>query len=128
MVTVLALEKGWDLWGLVLAIIIGNSCAVIGNRFFAGKAHKGLRSFPALYSKERLKELLNYGIAAFISKSAIKIIGQSDLIIVGVFLSVADVREYSVGAMLVYYSATFIGLIGKHILPDYSKGQYQAAH
>ena len=116
-VTILALAMGWDLWGLVLAIIIGNICAVIGNRFFAGKVHRGLRSFPVLYSKERLKELLNYGIAAFISNSAVKIIGQSDLIIVGVFLNVADVREYNVGAMLVYYSATFIGLIGKTFFP-----------
>ena len=43
--------------------------------------------------------------------------GQSDLIIVGVFLSVADVREYNVGAMLVYYSATFIGIIGNTFFP-----------
>jgi len=116
--TVFVLQIGWGLWGLAFTIIAGNICAVIGNRIYAGRVHRGLRSFPFLYSKVRLGELFGYGIAAFISKAAIKIIGQSDLVIVGIFLSVADVREYSVGAMLVYYSATFIIIIGNTFFPD----------
>ncbi len=115
--TVYVLQMGWGLWGLAFTIIAGNICAVIGNRIYAGRVHAGLRSFPFLYSKERLGELFSYGSAAFISRAAIKIIGQSDLVIVGIFLSVSDVREYSVGAMLVYYSATFIVIIGTTFFP-----------
>jgi len=115
--TIYVLEMGWGLCGLVFAIIAGNVCAVIGNRIYAGKVHKGLKTFPFLYSKERLKELFSYGIAAFISNVALKIIGQSDLIIVGIFLSVAAVREYSVGAMIVYYSASSVAIIGTTFFP-----------
>ena len=116
--TIYVLHMGWGLWGLVFTIITGNVCAIIGNRIHAGRVHNGLRSFPFLYTRKRLGELFGYGFAAFISNAAIKIIGQSDLVIVGIFLSVADVREYSVGAMLVYYSGTFIALIGTTFFPS----------
>ncbi|SHJ57100.1 Membrane protein involved in the export of O-antigen and teichoic acid [Malonomonas rubra DSM 5091] len=115
--TIYALEVGWGLWGLVLAIIAGNICAVFGNRIFAGIIQQDLRTFPFLFSQERIKELLGYGLASFFTNAAVKIIGQSDLVIVGIFLAVADVREYNVGAMLVYYSATFIVIIGNTFFP-----------
>jgi len=102
---------------LVFAIIAGNLCAVVGNRIYAGRVHRGLRSFPFLYSRERLRELFSYGIAAFVTRAAIQIIGQSDLVIVGIFLSISDVREYSIGAMLVYYSSTFLSIIGTTLFP-----------
>jgi len=115
--TIYALYRGWGLWGLAGAIIIGNVVSVIGNRIYAGKIQSGLRSFPLLYSKKRLKEIFGYGFAAFISTAAVKIIGQSDLVIVGILLSVAEVREYSVGAMLIYYSATFVSIISRTFFP-----------
>lgn len=119
--TVYVLEMGWGLWGLVFAVIAGNVCAVIGNRIFAGRVHKGLRSFPFLYSKERLRELFGYGVPAAISNSAIKIIGQSNLILAGVMIGVASVREYNVGAMLILYTFVFIKLIGRTFFPSIQK-------
>ena len=116
--TVYALLAGWGLWGLAGSLIVSNFCAVIGNRFYAGRVHLGLRSFPFLYARNRLKELFGYGFASFITSAAVKIIGQSDLVIVGAVLSVSDVREYSVGAMLLYYSATFILLIRGTFFPS----------
>lgn len=115
--TVYVLEMGWGLWGLVFAVIAGNVCAVIGNRFFSGRVHAGLRSFPFLYSKGRLRELFGYGVPAFITSVAVKIINQTDLVIVGIILTVSSVREYSVGSMLVFYSSTFIGLICQTFFP-----------
>jgi O-antigen/teichoic acid export membrane protein len=117
-VTIYVLEKGWGLWGLVLAVIVGNLCAVVGNRIFAGKVHKGLRSFPFLFSRERLAELFGYGLPAAISNSALKIIGQSNLLIVGFILGVAAVREYNVGSMLILYTFVFIKLIGRTFFPS----------
>ncbi len=116
--TIYVLDKGWNLWGLVFVIIAGNFCAAAGNRISAGRIYPKLRTFPFLFSKERIKELLGYGIAAFCSNAAVKIIGQSDLVIVGVFLAVADVREYNVGAMLIYYSATFIVIVCRTFFPS----------
>lgn len=119
--TIYALEKGWGLWGLVVAVIAGNLCAVLGNRIYAGRVHNALRSFPFLYSKKRLGELFGYGIPAFITSAATKIAGQSSLVIVGILLSVSDVREYSVGGMIVLYSSTFIKIISRTFFPSIQK-------
>ena len=119
--TVYVLERGWGLWGLVTAVSIGNVCAVLGNRIYAGRVHEGLRSFPFFYSKVRLGELLRYGIPAAISNSSVKIIGQSDLVIVGLALSVSAVREYSVGSMIIIYSATFVRIINRTFFPSIQK-------
>lgn len=115
--TIYALHVGWGLWGLAGAMVLGNLFALMANRFFAGSIFSGLRSFPLLFSRNRMKELFGYGFYAFISSITVKIIGQSDLVIVGAFLSVAAVREYSVGAMLVFYSAPFLSLIGNTFFP-----------
>ena len=119
--TVYVLEMGWGLWGLVAAVIAGNMCAVIGNRIYAGKVHKGMRSFPLLYSKKRFSELFGYGIPAAISNASLKIIGQSDLVIVGLALSVSAVREYNVGAMLILYTGTFLRIINRTFFPSIQK-------
>ena len=119
--TIYVLENGWGLWGLVVAVLCGNVCAVFCNRIYAGRVHELLRSFPFLYSRERLGELFGYGIPAAISNSAIKIIGQSNLVIVGLILGVASVREYNVGAMLILYTFTFIKLIGRTFFPSIQK-------
>jgi O-antigen/teichoic acid export membrane protein len=115
--TVFALHVGWGLWGLAGSMVLGNLFALIANRLFAGKIFRGLRSFPLLFSRMRMKELFGYGFYAFISSITEKIIGQSDLVIVGALLSVAAVREYSIGAMLVFYSAPFLSLIGNTFFP-----------
>lgn len=115
--TIYALHIGMGLWGLACSIMLGNFVSLILNRIFAGIINKGLRSFPLLFSRSRLREILGYGVYAFISSVSYKIIGQTDLIIVGIFLSVADVREYSVGAMLVLYSYPFVSMVSRTYFP-----------
>jgi O-antigen/teichoic acid export membrane protein len=115
--TVWVLHEGWGLWGLAGTVVFGNFVSVIVNRIYAGKCHDGLRSFPFLYTRTRFGELFGYGSWAFITSAAYKLIGQSDLVIVGMVLSVSEVREYSVGAMLIYYSSTFIKIISRTFFP-----------
>lgn len=115
--TVLALVAGLGLWGLAGALLFSNVVALIGNFILARRQHEGLRSWPFLYSKPRLKEIIGYGLAAFLTRASLKIIGQTDLVIAGALLSVASVREYSVGAMMVYYSGTFVGIIENTLFP-----------
>lgn len=119
--TIWVLEMGWGLWGMVYAVILGNICAVIGNRVFSGKIHGIIRSFPLIFSKKRFGELFGYGLPAFVISSATKIAGQSDLVIVGIFLTVSDVRDYSVGAMIIFYSSTFVRLISRTMFPSIQK-------
>ncbi len=116
--TIYGLHFGYGLWGLAVAVIVSNIVSLIGNYYCANYYHPGLRSWPFFYSSERLKELADYGLAAFITSSAVKIIGQGDLIIAGATLSVSDVREYSIGAMLVTYSSTFLSIIGRTFFPS----------
>jgi len=73
--------------------------------------------WPFAFSKPRMREILGYGVAAFVSAIAFKIIGQTDLIIVGAVIGIEKVTIYSVGAMLVYYSQTFISQIGSTFFP-----------
>jgi len=115
--TVLTLHWGMGLWGLAGSLMVGNAFALGFNRFYSGRVNQGLQSFPFLYSRLRLRELFGYGVPAFITAASVRLIGQSDLVIVGIFLSVAEVREYSVGAMIVYYSVSFIALIGNNFFP-----------
>jgi O-antigen/teichoic acid export membrane protein len=65
-----------------------------------------------------MNELFGYGIFSFIYSTSVKIINQSDLVIVGAFLSVASVREYSIGATLIYYTTPFITLISRTFFPS----------
>jgi O-antigen/teichoic acid export membrane protein len=115
--TVLVLNAGLGLFGLTL-IVVG--CSVLGmivTWILARKTYRRLRLWPLTFSKPRMREILGYGVAAFISAISIKIVGQTDLIIVGAVIGVGEVTIYSVGAMVVYYSSTFIGLIGSTFFP-----------
>ena len=115
--TVFALSIGSGLWGLAVSLLVSSMVAIAGNYFFAHKQYPRLRSWPFLYTRKRLREITGYGFAAFITSASLKIIGQTDLVIVGALLAVASVREYSVGAMLVFYSGTFITIIEGTLFP-----------
>ena len=79
------------------AVVFSTILSIIGNYIFARYQHKGLKSLPFLFTKKRIKELTGYGLFAFLSKAAFKIIGQTDLVLAGLLFSIASVREYSVG-------------------------------
>ncbi len=119
--TVFALFMGWGLWGLAGSMILSNFVALVANRMCAGRIFQELRSFPFLFSKYRMRELFGYGLYSFIYSISIKIINQSDLIIVGAFIGVSSVREYSVGATIVYYSTPFLSLMGRTFFPSVQK-------
>jgi len=116
--TIYALEMGWGLWGLALSIFLSSLVATILNNIYAKKILPYMKSFPLFYSKKRFKELFGYGLGAFVTNASIKIIGQSNLVVVGIFLSVSDVREYSVGSMIVIYSTTFLNIICATYFPS----------
>lgn len=130
--TVFALYIGWGLWGLAGSMILSNFVALLVNRICAGRVFKELRSFPFLFSKLRMRELFGYGLFSFIYSISAKIINQSDLIIVGAFISVEAVREYSIGATIVYYSTPFFSLMGQTFFPSVQKkvgaGDMEAVH
>lgn len=119
--TVFALEARWSLWGLAGALVLANGFSLIINHYAAKRIHKNLRSLPLLFSRLRMKELFNYGFFSFIYSISVKIINQSDMVLVGLLISVSAVREYSIGATLVYYTTPFLNMISRTFFPDIQK-------
>jgi len=115
--TVWVLSRGYGILGLALTVLLCNLLALVGNWILASKVYPRLRAWPLLLSRARLRELFSYGVFAFISKIAFKLIGQTDLLIVGAALSVSRAATYAVGAMLVYYSANLMNVIGRTFFP-----------
>ncbi|MGD9825932.1 polysaccharide biosynthesis C-terminal domain-containing protein [Desulfobacter sp.] len=116
--TIAALKLDTGLVGLTVAII---SCNLVGlgvNLMLSRRIHNSLKLWPLILKKERIKELYNYGIGAFIIAVSAKIIGQTDLILVGNLISIDAVAVYSVGAMLIYYSDTFVKQIKGTFFPS----------
>ena len=116
--TILALKQGYGVTGLAIVVLMSNMISLLSNWHLAHRIYPSLRAWPLALSRERVRELLNYGIAASISAICVKIIGQTDLVIVGALISIEAVTVYSVGAMLVFYSSTLIRLIGNTFFPS----------
>ena len=119
--TIVALKMGFHLIGLAAAIIICNVIGLIVNLFFAQRVHEGLRLWPLMLKRDRIRDLYKYGIGAFAIAVSVKIIGQTDLVVVGSLIDIDAVAVYSVGAMLLYYSDTFLGLISTTFFPPLQK-------
>jgi O-antigen/teichoic acid export membrane protein len=119
--TILALKWGMGIVGLSVVVVASNFAGLLGNHFLARRIYPQLRIWPPLFLKERLYELYSYGIFAFISAVSGKIIGQTDLFIAGAIVGVESVTIYSVGAMLSFYTSSFIQLIANTFFPSVQK-------
>ncbi len=81
--TVIALNSGAGLVGLTVAVVGSNVLGLLINYHFACRVHHGIRVWPLMFNRERIRELYRYGIGAFIITVSAKIIGQTDLVLVG---------------------------------------------
>ena len=121
--TIWALKAGSGLVGLSMVVVACNVLALAGNWFLSRRVHPGLRVWPLVFSRERLRELFTYGFYALIGTISMKIIGQTDLVVTGALISVAAVTVYSVGAMLIYYSSTLIEQINQTFFPPVQRAE-----
>ena len=116
--TVIALKLGLGLIGLAAAVVGCNIVGLVVNLILARRIHRGLRLWPLLLKRERIRELYKYGIGAFAIAVSVRIIGQTDLVIVGNLINIDAVAIYSVGAMVANYSDTFLGQITTTLFPS----------
>jgi O-antigen/teichoic acid export membrane protein len=114
---VFVLNAGHGLVGLVSVNLLMGVLGLAANYVLARRVYPRLRVWPFTLSKARLKELFSYGIWASIAANAYRIMGQTDLIIVGALIGMSRVTVYSVGAMLIYYSDTILGKISVTFFP-----------
>ncbi len=115
--TILVLNAGMGLLGLTLVVVGCNIVGMACTWVLARRTYRRLRVWPFMFSRPRMRELLGYGIAAFVSAIAIRLMGQTSLVVVGAALDVSAVAVFSVGAMLVFYSSTFVGIIAGTFFP-----------
>lgn len=115
--TVAALSLGYRIAALAVVSVAAHLLAVGGNYLLARRVYPALRVWPVMFQKTRLRELFGYGLAAFVTSVSVKIIGQTDLVVAGAAIGVSAAAVYSVGAMLVYYSQSFLGHIGTTLFP-----------
>lgn len=119
--TIMALKLGMGLVGLTIAIILSNLIGLAANYLLSKSIHNNLKIFPFILNRNRVKELYSYGIGAFFISVSVRLIGQTDLLIVGTFINVDSVTVYSIGAMLIYYSGTFTKMIDNTLFPGLQK-------
>lgn len=124
--TIVVLRLGLGMVGLAFVVVGCNILAMLAAVCLARGVYERLQLWPLLMNRLRLRELGGYGIAAFLSAVSVKVIGQTDLIIVGAATDIATVTIYSVGAMLVYYSQSVISQIGITFQPSLQKAVARA--
>lgn len=124
--TIVVLKNGLGLIGLTVTIIVSNLIGLLMNFYLSSKIYTKLKLWPIL-KKDRIKELYNYGIGAFIIAASAKIIGQTDLVLVGNLFDIDSVTIYSVGAMIVYYSGPFTNLLATTYFPSLQKAVARGA-
>jgi len=124
---ILALKWGYGIVGLAFSTVLCNLVAIGLNAALARRVYPRLKTWPLMLARTRVRELFGYGVWAFISAIGGKLVGQTDLIVVGALISVPAVTVYSVGAMLIYYTNTFIGHIGSTFFPSVQRATARGA-
>ena len=119
--TVAVLKAGMRLEGLACVVIGCNLISLLVNYFLAKRVYSPFQVTPFKIDRLRLHELWTFGVGAFLISVAGKVIGQTDLFIVGAAISVEEVTVYSVGAMLVFYSTQFVKQIDVTFHPSLQK-------
>lgn len=115
--TVAALSFGYGLAGLVFVTVGCNMVASLGTYLLAKQVYPAVRVWPPVLMRTRMRELLGYGIPAAISAAAVRIIGQTDVIIVSACIGFSAAGIYTAGANWLYYSHTLLGQVNTTLFP-----------
>lgn len=116
--TVFVLTAGYGLIALAVVTLLANVAGLCGNVVLAHRLYRPLRSWPLMLNRARLKELFGFGIPVFVSSVASRILSHTDLLLIGLMLSVALVTEYSICSMLILYAWGFIELVVASTFPS----------
>ncbi|MHB0954805.1 MAG: oligosaccharide flippase family protein [Pirellulaceae bacterium] len=129
--TVATLSLGYGIAGLVFVTVGCQLFHSIGIYLLAKRVYPRTRAWPPILRRARLRELFGYGIPAALSAAAIKIIGQTDVIIVSAFIGFSAAGIFTTGANWLYYSHTLLGQISATLFPPLqravARGEFGAA-
>lgn len=100
--SVAALEAGWGLPGLMWATIAATAVSGLCSAGSVLVTLPYVRLHPRDWSLPTLRELLSFGSRIWVSKMASLIIGYTDRLFIGAFLSVSLLGMYEVGAKVAF--------------------------
>ncbi|MGD8386279.1 MAG: oligosaccharide flippase family protein [Desulfobacteraceae bacterium] len=124
--TILALSLGYGIPGLVVAVLGSNSVGLLASYLTSKRVYPLMRVWPFEMLWLRLRELFGYGIPAAISSAALKIIAQTDVIVVSACIGFGEAGVYTAGAALLNYASTFLGQIRTTFFPPIQRAVARA--
>ncbi len=84
------------------------------------KLMKFFRFAKEFFCKTIIQNLINYGLYNFVISLSLRSIANTDLLVIGVFLPMAEVTHYGLGKMMVVYAEQVLASIASAILPHAS--------
>jgi O-antigen/teichoic acid export membrane protein len=114
-VTVLRVGKGIVAIALceLFAALLGNTLLMIA----ALKIYPELRISFSKPRRDILRQIWSYSVYAFLTTVALRVIYETDNLVVGAFVSASAVTFYSIGNLLCRYSDQFVGAMSLTFVP-----------
>jgi O-antigen/teichoic acid export membrane protein len=116
--TIWALKSGGGLVGLATVVVISNVLALVFSYCTAKHLYHPLRVWPLKIRGTHLREMLNFGLAAFFCSVTVQIVGQTDLLVAEWTVNIRAVTIYSIGATVVWYAKPFVDVISNTFFPE----------
>lgn len=101
LIIVAILNLGFGVVGVAVTALLTRFCQRLGFAFYTFRINRGVQIRYRLWSSSIGKEITRYGIWAFLIVLATRIIYQTDLIVVGIFLGPTAVTTYAIAIILV---------------------------
>ncbi len=118
--TVFFLKRGYGLVCLAIITISGTLVRSAIKRIYQQHLVPQIRFHIKYIKKERIRELLSYGVVSFFIVVSWMIVFNTDNIIIGVFLSTTAITYYSIAGSLIGHLRGLMNALGIPLVPTVS--------
>lgn len=115
--TVWVLNMGWGILGLATLQVVLSVVGIACNLVVALRVQEGLRIDLALARREDARELLSFGIWAFVAGIAMQVLYVTDTLIIGIVFDEVAVAFYAIPLILISNSRGIVMQITKTVTP-----------
>ncbi len=119
--TVLVIEKGWGLRGLILnnAVVFFIHSGI--NIVIAARLLPFFRFRLSFYGRDMLGKLFKFGYRIQIARISSVVTTQTDKILIAYFVGLGWVTYYQLGSSIIYYAMAIPSLIVSALIPAFSE-------
>ena len=111
------LKLGYGLVSLAVALLVANALRQLVRRYVQHRLVPEIRLHPQFVRRERVQELLGYGIVSFFIVVSWKLVSGIQNVMISVYLSVAAVTYYAIAGQLMNYLRLIVNAIGVPLVP-----------